>query len=452
MSSSPKRILIIEDNREVRLAALFVLEAFGYRVCEVENPVQAKQWLEANQADIILLDMNFDLDSTSGEEGLGFLRWKQQQAIATPIIAMTAWSNTQLVVDAMQLGANDFIEKPWDNLRLKEVIEQQLDVHTLQANAQSKPDTPVKLQSDLIYHSEQMQKLLQQLQAVAQSDANILLLGENGTGKSQLAHWIHQQSSVAQGPFVTTNMAAIPEQLFESELFGHKKGAFTDAKTNREGRFEQAQHGTLFLDELACLPTNQQAKLLRVLESGEYEAVGAEHTQASNARIISASNGDFAELIRSGAFRQDLFFRLNTLTFTIPPLRERRTDILPQARHFIAKHCQRYNKPIANLSDCAEQKLHDYHWPGNSRELNHCLERAVLLSLGDTLKAEDIQVAELADMNNAGYGPELTLAQVEKQHIMQALAHSNQNKAQAAQLLGITKQSLYRRLEKYELV
>ncbi|WP_440054461.1 sigma-54-dependent transcriptional regulator [Pseudoalteromonas sp. T1lg65] len=443
------KILIVEDNREVRLAAHFVLQDFGFDAVEVDNPQQAQQWLQHQHADLILLDMNFTLDSTSGEEGLRFLRWKQQHAATIPVVAMTAWSNTELVVTAMQLGANDFVEKPWDNQRLRQVIVQQLQVNQL--TKQVKTSTPASAEQ-LIWQSPAMQAIINQLQAVAKSDANILLLGENGTGKSQLAYWVHQQSTAAQGPFVATNMAAIPESLFESELFGHKKGAFTDAKEARIGRFEQAQHGTLFLDELASLPLTQQAKLLRVLESGEFEAIGDNKTQSSNARIISASNADFAQLIRAGGFRQDLFFRLNTLTFTIPPLRDRTEDILPQAELFIANHCRRYSKPQYTLSQGATALLLDYHWPGNSRELNHVLERAVLLSQNQVISATDINLDTTQLQPQSHYSSDMTLADIEKQHIKNTLHACSNNKAQAANRLGITKQSLYRRLEKYALL
>lgn len=466
-------IVVIDDNRELRMAVRFVVEDQGYRVSELENPVQARELLPALQPDLILLDMNFQLDTTSGEEGLRFLRYLQQNYTDIPVIAMTAWSNTQLVVQAMQAGAGDFLEKPWQNQRLLQILQQQLKLSRLKAEKQallrqldSQHDEPGR---ELNWRSPAMCRLMQQLRTVADTDANVLLTGENGTGKSQLAHWLHQHSGRNQGPLISVNMAAIPEALFESELFGHKKGAFTDAKESRVGRFTLAAGGSLFLDEIACLPLAQQAKLLRVLESGEYEVVGSSQTQLSNVRLISATNADFNALIRLGQFRQDLYYRLNTLEFRIPPLRERPEDIAPLTEHFLYKHGLRYHKLGLRLSVAAQQQLIRYHWPGNLRELSHLLERAVLLC-----QQSQIELIDLALPNQAATAvestsrtaaphltmigstphelPTLTLEQAELQLIKQALAQHPANKQKAAEQLGITKSSLYRRLEKYGLV
>ena len=449
-------ILVIEDNPEIRLSARFVLEDFGFVIAETESPTQAKIWLAQNKADLILLDMNFDRDTTSGAEGLSFLAWLQQQAWDTPVVAMTAWSNTDLVVKAMQLGAGDFIEKPWNNQRLHQVLQQQLHLQTLNRKNRALSQRLDDLKPELVWQSDAMNRLMQQLAAVATTDANILLTGENGTGKSQLAHWLHLNSSRAQQAFISVNMGAIPETLFESEMFGHKKGAFTDAKEQRIGRFELAKGGSLFLDEIATVPLAQQAKLLRVLESGAFEMLGSSHTQSTDVRIISATNGDFTKMIEEGLFRQDLYYRLNTLEFRVPALRERPEDIAALATFFVAKHGQRYRKPELTLSHSALKAMQDYHWPGNIRELSHMMERAVLLTQSGELTATQLNLPintqyNLVTTSAPTQLPMMTLEAAELQLIHQALADCDGNKQKAANLLGITKSSLYRRLEKYDL-
>jgi len=447
-------ILVIEDNREIRLSARFVLEDFGFIITEAENPAHAMEFLAHQKVDLILLDMNFGLDTTSGEEGLRFLAWLQQQGFDIPIVAMTAWSNTELVVKAMQLGAGDFIEKPWNNQRLHQVIHQQLQLQSLNRKNRALSQRLEDQQPELVWQSDVMNQLMQQLAAVATTDANVLLTGENGTGKSQLARWLHLNSLRAKHAFISVNMGAIPESLFESEMFGHKKGAFTDAKEQRMGRFELAKGGSLFLDEIATIPVVQQAKLLRVLESGEFEMLGSSQTQRTDVRIISATNGDFAQLISDSQFRQDLYYRLNTLEFRVPALRERPEDIPVLATFFAAKHGQRYRKPELTLSACALKAMQAYHWPGNIRELSHMMERAVLLTQTGELTATQLSLpinAQAKNLLTEHELPMMTLEAAELQLIHRALADCDGNKQKAADLLGITKSSLYRRLEKYGL-
>jgi DNA-binding NtrC family response regulator len=451
---SKSTVLVIEDNREIRLSARFVLEDFGFVIAEAESPAQAKDWLARQKADLILLDMNFGLDTTSGEEGLSFLAWLQQQAWDIPVVAMTAWSNTELVVKAMQLGAGDFIEKPWNNQRLHQVLQQQLQLQALNRKNRALRQRLEDPKPELVWRSDVMNQLMQQLTAVAATDANILLTGENGTGKSQLAHWLHLHSTRAQQAFISVNMGAIPESLFESEFFGHKKGAFTDAKEQRIGRFELAKGGSLFLDEIATIPMAQQAKLLRVLESGEFEMLGASQTQRTDVRIISATNGDFSHMISEGLFRQDLYYRLNTLEFRVPALRERPEDIAALATFFVAKHGQRYRKPELTLSACALKAMQAYTWPGNIRELSHMMERAVLLTQSGELTATQLSLPVTVQHKisfSSNQLPMMTLEAAELQLINQALLDCDGNKQKAADLLGITKSSLYRRLEKYDL-
>jgi DNA-binding NtrC family response regulator len=371
---------------------------------------------------------------------------------------MTAWSNTALVVQAMQLGAGDFIEKPWQNQRLVQVIQQQLKLTALQQRNQQLSEAFAQPSTTLEWHSPQMQRLMQQIQAVAATDANILLTGENGTGKSQLAQFIHQHSGRAKAPLVSVNMGAIAESLFESEMFGHKKGAFTDAKEHRIGRFSLAAGGSLFLDEIANLPLAQQAKLLRVLESGEFEVLGSSLTEQSDVRLISASNGNFASLIAQGLFRQDLYYRLNTLEFRVPALRERPEDIVPLANYYLQKHGAKYQKAGLHLTGEAQKLLLSYAWPGNIRELSHLIERAVLLTQQSMIVATDLALPGLTgarpQINSnvpEGQLPMMTLEQAELQLIRQAIEQCQGNKQKTADLLGITKSSLYRRLEKHGL-
>ncbi|RRS09732.1 sigma-54-dependent Fis family transcriptional regulator [Pseudoalteromonas sp. J010] len=452
MSAKPL-ILLVEDNREVRLAARFVLEDLGLAVEEVENPVQALTFLEQRQPSLILLDMNFELDSTSGQEGLRFLRQQQQLGNTIPVVAMTAWSHTQLVVQAMQLGAADFLEKPWKNQRFEQVIRHQLQLSELSNKNQALQHALAGEKSTVLWQSNAMQQLMEQLEIMAPTDANILLTGENGVGKSLIAQWIHQHSTRAMQPFISVNMATIPDQLFESELFGHTKGAFTDAKSDRAGRFKLANLGTLFLDEIGTLPINQQSKLLRVLESREYEAVGSSKTEIADVRLISATNAKLEQQIAKAEFRQDLFYRINTFTIEIPPLRSRLEDIELLARHFIKSHGNRYGKSECSLTPMAIAQLKQYDWPGNTRELSHLLERAVLLSRTGEISTEQLQLSASSSLSLSSSAtaplPLITLEQAEQQLITQALANTSGNKQQAAELLGITKQALYRRLEKY---
>ena len=291
-----------------------------------------------------------------------------------------------------------------------------------------------------------MQQLISQLAKVAKTDANILLTGENGTGKSQLAQWLHQQSSRHTHPFIAVNMGAIVESLFESEMFGHKKGAFTDAKSERIGRFELADNGSLFLDEIANIPLPQQAKLLRVLESQEFEMVGSSQTQKTNVRLICATNGDIATLINQGQFREDLYYRVNTLEFVVPPLRERIEDIVPLCEHFINLHAKKYSSAVLTLSECAKQALNHYSWPGNVRELSHVIERAILLATNDILTANDLNLH--SNQSNSTL-PLMTLEHAERQLIDLALKQTQGHIPNAAKLLGLGKSSMYRRLEKY---
>ena len=443
-------ILVIDDRSEIIISAQFVLEDNGYQVLSAKSPFEAKDVLKQHQVDVILLDMNFSLDTTSGEEGLEFLTWLAKNNENSAVVAMTAWANVELAVKAMQLGAGDFIEKPLKNQRLLQVISQQLELKGLKSlnkKLQQRLEPTVN-QSHYQWRSACMRELMTQIDSVAQADVSILLTGENGTGKSQLAEYIHTVSSRQNGPLISVNMGAISESLFESEMFGHKKGAFTDAKSDRMGRFELAQGGILFLDEIANIPLSQQAKLLRVLETGAFEAVGASHTQHADVRIISATNANCAALIQADKFREDLFYRLNTIEFTLPPLRERYDDILPLAEHLLRHFANKYAKPTVGFDGEAKDLLKTYHWPGNIREMSHVVERATLLSQESYISAKGLNIG--VSTNTDSMLSMMTLEQAEKMLIKKALKAKDGNVTQAAVLLGLTKSSLYRRLEKYD--
>jgi len=445
------RILIIDDKVDVRMSAGFLLNNHGFDCLEAESPQQALELLDTEWVSLILLDMNFTADTTSGEEGLFFLRRLAKTGLDIPVVAMTAWSSVDLAVQAMQQGAGDFVEKPWDNQRLLQVINQQLKLQSLTRQNQGLKQQNKDLQSDdeLIWQSESMQVLQEQIARLAKTDATLLLTGENGTGKSSIAQVIHKLSERHEQSLVTVNMGAIPEQLFESEMFGHVKGAFTDAKENRIGRFEMAKGGTLFLDEIANIPLSQQAKLLRVLESGEFEPVGSSRTLAADVRLISASNGDFEALQKEGLFRPDLYYRLNTIELRVPALRERPEDIGLLAKHFVNKHGKKYGRPELTLASDVERHLKAYDWPGNIRELSHMMERAVLLCAGSTIQTSDIQLSvSKVESNNTGLSL-MTLDAAEQQLLQLALQETGGMTAEAADVLGISKSAIYRRMEKY---
>jgi len=448
-------VLVIDDMADVRLSAHFLLSSHNYNVLEADSVLQALDIIKQNKVDLILLDMNYSSDTTSGQEGLNFLAKLTKLDINIPVVAMTGWSSVDLAVKAMQQGATDFIEKPWDNQRLLQIIKQQIQVTDLKKQnrrlRQHQQSESSESNTSLIWQSKAMSTLMAQIKRIAKTDATILLTGENGTGKSSVAAYIHQLSSRGQQSLVTVNMGAIPESLFESELFGHKKGAFTDAKETRIGRFEMANEGTLFLDEIANIPLAQQAKLLRVLESNEYEMVGSSITERANVRLISASNADFEKLIQDEKFRADLFYRLNTIEIHIPPLRERTEDILPLAEHFVAKHALRYGQLGLGLADDVAEKLKSYDWPGNIRELSHVMERAVLFADDKLITAQALTFKDHAKQTNGETLPFMTLEQAEQNLLVQALQKTNGLTVEAADLLGISKSAIYRRMEKYDI-
>jgi len=456
-NSGRSTILIADDDEDIRLALELLLMAHNYKIIEASNAKEVVIQAERQKPDLVLLDMNFSRDTTSGQEGLHILKQLQQSNI--PVILMTAWGSIELAVNGLKQGASDFIEKPWQKERLLNSIEQQLSFSRLKQEHQgyrqllsAKPITPLTNTDSgqaWICQSKIMLSIEQLITQIAPTDANVLILGENGTGKSLIAERIHQLSTRKSNPLIAVNMAAIPDNLFESELFGHQKGAFTDAKQNRVGRFQLADQGTLFFDEIGSLPLTLQPKLLRVLETGQFEILGSSQTQVANVRLISATNANLNKLVNDGTFRQDLLYRLNTLVITMPPLRERLDDIQPLAESFIEKFAKKYHKNSLALSTSALNKLKHHTWPGNIRELSHVIERAVLLSTTDMISDQQL-LLEITDTDNQQIKLQ-PLEQAERLLIEKAMAVTSGHVIEAAKLLEISRNALYRRLEKFNI-
>jgi DNA-binding NtrC family response regulator len=447
----PSRILVADDQRDVLEALRLLLKSEGYHIDSVESPAAVVAASERREYDVALIDLNYARDTTSGQEGLDLLARLRAADESLPVVVMTAWGSVNLAVEAMRRGARDFVEKPWDNERLLAILRTQTDLGRALRRS-TRLEAQAQVQADgappLIAESPAMRPVLQVIARVGPSEANVLITGENGTGKGLVAQMLHAASARAARPMVTINAGGVSEGVFESELFGHVRGAFTDAKQDRIGRFELAEGGTLFLDEIANVSPSQQQKLLRVLETGEFERLGSSKTRKANVRLISATNADLDAEVAGGRFRQDLLFRLNTVEIRVPPLRDRRTDIPLLARHFLGVHARRYRKAIGGFAPDTIQALTDYAWPGNVRELDHTVERAVLMAERDT-----IQVPDLAMRRSASAAPNLddmSLEDVEALLIRKAMARHG-NVTLAARALGLSRSALYRRLERYKL-
>jgi DNA-binding NtrC family response regulator len=449
--SEPVRILIADDQADVREALRLLLKAEGFSTETVSSPASALEAVQSNEFDIMLMDLNYQRDTTSGQEGIDLLSKVQQADSKLPIVVMTAWGSVELAVEAMRRGARDFIQKPWDNHRLLSIIRTQVDLYRIMRRAErlEAENSLLRAQNRPVFiaESKAMEPLLTLLSRIGPSDANVLITGEHGTGKEVVAQTLHALSSRSGRPMITVNTGGLPEGTFESELFGHVKGAFTDARADRVGRFELADRGTLFLDEIANVPMKQQAKLLRVLETGEMERVGSSKTHKVDVRVISATNADLKLESAEGRFRPDLLFRLNTVELPIPPLRERKEDIPLLAAHFLKLYAQRYRKPVKGFDPSALQKMLDHPWPGNVRELDHAIERAVLMSTSDHIQAGDLGLE--TDRAVSGRIEELSLEEVENLLIKKALARHSGNISHAADALGLSRSALYRRMQKY---
>ncbi|MGC1547415.1 MAG: sigma-54 dependent transcriptional regulator [Rhodanobacter sp.] len=446
-------VLLADDQPDVREALRLLLKSEGIASVGVADPAQALEAVRRREFACALIDCNYSRDTTSGEEGLDLLERLRQLSPELPVVAMTAWGNVPLTVEAMRRGAVDFIEKPWDNARLISVLRAQIALgegarkqRRLEAeNALLRGDAG----RDFIAESPSMRRVMALVERIAASDANVLVLGENGTGKGVIAQYLHQRSTRAARSLVKVNMGGIAESVFESEMFGHVRGAYTDAKSERIGRFELADGGTLFLDEVGNVPPSQQPKLLRVLEDGEFERLGSSRTQHVDVRLVSATNADLQADVAAGRFRKDLLYRLNTLEVSLPPLRDRAEDILPLARAFLAHSAQRYGRAGLQLAPSAERALTAWRWPGNVRELQHLMERAALLAEHDQVSAAVLAFgAPLEPVQDLS---SMTLEQAEAWLVQRALERHDGNLQHAADALGITRQSLYRRLEKHDL-
>ena len=451
--ASQMRILIADDQPDVLEALRLLLKREGYKIESAESPQQALQAIENRDFDLALIDLNYTRDTTSGEEGLELLANIQRTDSTLPVIVMTAWSSIDLAVEAMRRGARDFIQKPWENARLSSIVRTQLELSEAIRRGQRLEAENALLRGEnlpnMIAQAPTMQPVLDLISRVGPSDANVLITGEPGTGKEVVARTLYGISSRAGKPMVTVNAGGLAEGVFESELFGHVKGAFTDAKMDRVGRFELADTGTLFLDEIANVPMNLQSKLLRVLEIGEMERVGSSKTKRVDVRVISATNANLPQEVQNGRFRQDLLFRLNTIEIHIPALRERREDIAPLANYFLGTHARRYRKNIMGFDQNAVQAMHEHPWQGNVRELNHVVERAVLMTQNNCVRASDLALR--AGTITAGRLEEMSLEEVEEFLIKKALARYGGNVSHAASALGLSRSALYRRLQRFGL-
>ncbi len=449
----PSRVLIADDQSDVLEALRLLVKGEGYQ-CETANsPRAVLHALSERDFDLVLMDLNYARDTTSGQEGLDLLQRIQALDSTMPVVVMTAWSSVELAVEAMRRGARDFVKKPWENDRLIAILRNQIALGQAWRTGQRLEAENQLLRGDagpkLIAESAVMRPVLEMISRVGPSDANVLITGENGTGKGLVARLLHSVSNRSGKSFVAVNMGGFSEGVFESELFGHVRGAFTDAKTDRVGRFELAEGGTLFLDEIANLNAQQQTKLLRVLETGEFERVGSSRTRRADVRIISATNADIRAEVTAARFRQDVLFRLNTIEIHLPPLRDRPEDIPLLAAHFLRQHAQHYRKRLEGFDSAATRTLNDHLWPGNVRELDHVIERAVLMGQSKTVCAADLGLQV-----QAGAAPRLedmSIEEVEAFLIKKTLSRFEGNAMKAAEALGLSRSAFYRRLQKHQL-
>lgn len=442
-----------DDQPHILEAVELLLQPQGIVVDCVRSPQLALEALGQTDYDVLLIDLNYTRDTTSGQEGLDLLARIQEMDARLPVIVMTAWGNIDLAVESMKRGARDFIQKPWENERLVSLVRVHAELHHALKRARQLELENRLLRGegmpDFVAGAPSMQPVLELIAQVGPSDANVLITGEHGTGKEIVAKLLHTASPRCRMPLVTVNAGGLPEGTFESEIFGHVKGAFTDARTDRIGRFELANNGTLFLDEIANVPMRQQAKLLRVLETGELERVGSSHTRRVDVRVLSATNANVHEEAATGNFREDLLFRLNTVEIHLPPLRDRREDIVPLAMYFLERNRSRYRKQVTGFTPAAMQQLMQYPWPGNVRELEHTVERAVLLCRGEQVEPSNLAITTgrlaVQSIDN------MSIEEVEALLIRKVLRRCDGNISQAAEALGLSRAALYRRIDKYGL-
>ncbi|MDL2208438.1 sigma-54 dependent transcriptional regulator [Parabacteroides sp. OttesenSCG-928-O15] len=451
------KILIVDDNEDVLFAFHLLLESYVEDIRVTTHPEKIEQFMEAYHPDVIILDMNFKRDAISGQEGFQWLEKIKSIDPQVVVLFMTAYADTDKAVRAIKAGATDFIPKPWEKEKLlatlsaaMELRKSRTEVQQLKEQVAALGETAHDSQYEIIGESLAMQEVYSTIEKLRDTDANILILGENGTGKDLVARALYHQSPRAGRIFVGIDLGSIPEQLFESELFGYEKGAFTDARKDKPGRLEVASGGTLFLDEIGNLSLPMQAKLLTAIEKREIVRLGATRTIPIDVRLISATNIDIHGMVAEGRFRQDLLYRINTIELHIPPLRERGSDIQLLAEYFLARYAHKYKKEIKGITRDGRNKIQQYGWPGNVRELQHAIERAVILSNGTMLRQEDFMLRP-APQTRKNTSEELNLSLLEKEAIERALRRADGNVTRAAELLGITRFALYRKLEKLGL-
>jgi two-component system, NtrC family, response regulator HydG len=451
------KILIVDDDEDILLAAKMLLKRHASQVIIEKNPQKIPFWLNNESLDVILLDMNFSEDTTSGKEGIHWLKEIMQRDPQAVVIMITAFGDVETAVETLKLGATDFVLKPWHNEKLIATVSAAAKLKNSMLEVKSLKETKKQLVEEInqpfgemLGESSAMRNVKSIIDKVARTDANILILGENGTGKELVARALHRYSTRADRDFIGVDMGAVSETLFESELFGHKRGAFTDAKEDRIGRFELANKGSLFLDEIGNLSLNLQAKLLAVLQNREIKPLGSSKNIPIDIRLICATNMPLHEMVKEQKFRQDLMYRINTVEIFLPPLRERGEDIPLLANYYLNLYCKKYFKPIKKIASSALSKLQSYHFPGNVRELQHAMERAVIMSEGNTIQVEDLFfLAQKSSPTPEPQDKSFNLDDVEKSVIDKVLQKHNGNISQAAKELGLTRASLYRRLEKY---
>lgn len=453
-ASTSARVLVADDQADVVEAVRLLLKLEGYAVDGVGSPGAVVAAVEGGEHDVALIDLNYARDTTSGGEGLDLLAQLKRLDSTLPVVVMTAWGTVDIAVEAMRRGAGDFIQKPWENARLLAVLRTQVELgralrRTRRLEAENALLRP-RGTTPLVARSAAMQPVLQVLARVGPSDATVLITGENGTGKTLLAQALHEASQRANAPFVSVNTGGLSDTLVDSELFGHERGAFTDARTERIGRFEVADGGTLFLDEIANMPAAVQARLLRVLETREFERLGSSRTRKADVRLIAATNADLDAEVEAGRFRRDLLFRLNTVEVHMPPLRERRDDIADLASLFLARHAARYRKRVEGFAPAALQAMLDHSWPGNIRELDHAVERAVLMSDGAAVRPEALALRTVRE-GAASRLDDMSLEDVEAFLIRKALDRHGRNVTAAAHALGLSRSAMYRRIQRYGL-
>ena len=447
------RVLVADDQPHILEAVELLLAPQGIHVDSVRSPQLALEALGQSEYDVLLIDLNYTRDTTSGQEGLDLLARIQEMDSRLPVIVMTAWGNIDLAVESMKRGARDFIQKPWENERLVSLVKVHAELHQALRRARQLELENRLLRAEgmpeFVAGAPAMAPVLELIAQVGPSDANVLITGEHGTGKEIVAKLLHAASPRARMPLVAVNAGGLPEGTFESEIFGHVKGAFTDARSDRIGRFELANNGTLFLDEIANVPLRQQAKLLRVLETGELERVGSSQTRRVDVRVLSATNSQLHEEVSAGNFREDLLFRLNTVEIHLPALRDRREDIPLLAMHFLNRSRARYRKKVAGFAPAAMQQMMQYPWPGNVRELEHTVERAILLCRGDEIDPSNLAIT--GARSPAPSFDNMSIDEVEALLVRKVLRRCEGNISQAAEALGLSRAALYRRIEKYGL-